>query len=93
MSGTVKMASSTILPLIVVRTWHSDSRAWVPRAVAWARAMGLPGNSGPLTSQSRAFFKLPGIPWAYSGDAISSPSLAPTSARNAATDAGGDNSV
>lgn len=37
----------------------------IPDAVS--SPTGLPGISGPLTSQSSAFFSVPDTPWAYSG--------------------------
>jgi hypothetical protein len=45
------------------------------------RATGLPITSVALTSQSRAFFKEPGTPWAYSGDEMTIPSAASIWAR------------
>src|ERR1700677_985909 len=51
-------------------------------------AVGLPAKVSLAPSQSSAFFSAPGSPWAYSGAAMTSASLASTSAQSVSTGSG-----
>jgi hypothetical protein len=68
---------------MVQRTRRSCACASMERGEVLISAIGLPGNSALLTSQSKAFFSEPGTPRAYSGDEINRPSDFRISSRSA----------
>src|SRR3546814_12076051 len=80
-SGKLSVAASTTIPDIVRKVSASCAGAYSARVLALSSASGLPTNSGPLTSQSSAFFITPDTPCAYSGLQISSPSAAATASQ------------
>src|SRR4051812_3889792 len=76
--------------MLIVRN-TSESGACVcaaPLGEALIKRTGLWIGSTAETSQSSAFLSEPGMPCAYSGVAITSPSTAPMAARSAATGSG-----
>ena len=61
-------------------------RAKSERGEAWISMAGLPTAASRETSQSSAFFRPPGTPWAYSGQETMMPSaLVTASIRSAAS--------
>ena len=63
-SGTVIDASSSTRADITSSVRASDSHAWVARADVLISATGLSISSPLATTQSSAFFRTPGTPWA-----------------------------
>ena len=74
---------------MVERMRQSCAWASTERGEVLTSAIGLPGISALLTSQSKAFFSEPGMPRAYSGDEINRPSDFRISSRSAWTASGG----
>src|SRR5262249_42332040 len=67
----------------------SELQARVARLEAFTRATGLSTSSPLPTTQSSAFFRTPGTPWAYSGLESKTASADWRAARNAQTGVGG----
>ncbi len=88
-SGSRTDAASTTVADMVRSVSMSEAWAMWARVVAFTTATGSPGTSGPLTSQSSAFFSAPGTPWAYSGLQITNASAPAMAARHRATAGGG----
>jgi hypothetical protein len=78
-------ASGTTCADITVSVSASDAQAWVALGDALISATGFSASSPLPTTQSRAFLRTPGTPWAYSGLEITTPSAAPSWKRNLAT--------
>src|SRR5215813_7656182 len=72
-SGTTTEASFISLTDITERVRVRDACAKVARGEALKSATGFSYNSPLATSQSRAFLRTPGTPWAYSGLEIITP--------------------
>jgi len=84
----VKHASGRTSADIVRSVSTSDAWACTARAERFQRPTGFPTSSPLPTTQSKAFFSVPGTPWAYSGLEITTAAAAFTCARKAITSAG-----
>src|SRR6516225_3053661 len=84
----VKHASGRTRADIVRSVSTSDAWACTARAERFQRPTGFPISSPLPTTQSKAFFSVPGTPWAYSGLEITTAAAAFTCARKLITAAG-----
>lgn len=87
--ATVTHASGTNLAVMVVSVSVRDACACDDRGDALMSATGFSYSSPLLTSQSSAFFRVPGTPCAYSGLEMRTPLLASNCERNSLTAGGG----